>query len=149
MPSYLAGQIYARVAAWKRTGYIDEATLRILDPHMRALLDICGACERIKNTPLSASYKGMLRAGIAANIVISPWYTLTETGMWGIPVFLLVCFFLLGVELIDSHIEEPFGLDRDDLELDQYCRTIRQSIEQVFPIAHNGLADAASIAVSP
>jgi predicted membrane chloride channel (bestrophin family) len=43
---------------------------------------------------------------------------------------LLVCLFLFGVELIDSIVEEPFGRDRDDLDLDGYCRTIREGVEE-------------------
>jgi putative membrane protein len=45
------------------------------------------------------------------------------------PVVLLVCFFLFGVELIDSIVEEPFGCDRNDLDLDRYCQTIRNDVE--------------------
>ena len=50
-------------------------------------------------------------------------------------MFLLACFFLFGIELIDSIIEEPFGRERDDLDLDYYCRTIRQGVEASLPLA--------------
>jgi putative membrane protein len=133
VPSYLAGRLYAVVAEWKRDGYVDEAVLRILDPHLRALLDVCGACERIRNTPLAPSYKSLLRTGLALNVLADPWYALPETGPWGIPIFLLVCLFLLGVELIDSVVEEPFGRERDDLDLDRYCQTIRDSVRMSLP----------------
>jgi nucleotide-binding universal stress UspA family protein len=43
-------------------------------------------------------------------------------------VFELACFFLFGVELIDTIVEEPFGKERDDLDLDRYCRTIRDGV---------------------
>ena len=46
---------------------------------------------------------------------------------------LLVCFFLFGVEMIDSIVEEPFGRERDDLDLDRYCRTIREGVEGSLP----------------
>ena len=63
----------------------------------------------------------MLRTGIVLNVVLAPWYTLVKLNFWGVPIILLVCFFLLGVELIDSVIEEPFGSEREDLALDRYC----------------------------
>ena len=47
----------------------------------------------------------------------------------------MVCFFLFGVEVIDSIVEEPFGRERDDLDLDRYCRTIRESVEAILPSA--------------
>ena len=58
----------------------------------------------------------------------APWLTIPEVGFWGVPVFELACFFLLGVELIDSVVEEPFGRERDDLDLERYCRTIRDGV---------------------
>jgi putative membrane protein len=133
VPSYLAGRLYTIVAGWKRAGYVDEAVLRILDPHLRALLDVCGGCERILNTPLSASYKMLLRVGLVLNALVEPWYITSEIGFWGVPVFLLGCFFLLGVELIDTIVEEPFGRERDDLDLDRYCRTIQDSVRMILP----------------
>jgi predicted membrane chloride channel (bestrophin family) len=39
----------------------------------------------------------------------------------------------LGVELIDSRIEDPFGRDPEDLDLDGYCRTIAKSVTMVMP----------------
>lgn len=129
VPLYLAGRLYTVVADWKRTGLVDEPLLIILDPHLRALLDVCGGCERIRGTPLSASYKGLLRSGLVLNILAWPWLTMAEIGFRGVPIFLLVCFFLLGIELIDSVVEEPFGRERDDLDLDKYCRTIRDGVQ--------------------
>jgi ion channel-forming bestrophin family protein len=133
VPFYLAGRLYAVVAGWKREGHVDEAVLRILDPHLRALLDVCGGCERIRSTPLAPSYTALLRTGLALNVLVAPWYTMAEIGFWGEPVFLLVCFFLLGVELIDSVVEEPFGREREDLDLDRYCQTIRDAVQMSLP----------------
>ena len=135
VPLYLARRLFAVIGEWKRDGHIDRGVLRALDDHARGLLDVCGGCERIKNTPLSASYKGLLRTGLILNVLAEPWLTVPEIGFWGLPVFLLVCFFLFGVELIDSIVEEPFGHERDDLDLDRYCRTIRDGVEASVPLS--------------
>jgi putative membrane protein len=88
---------------------------------------------------IAPSYKALLRLGLALNVLVTPWYTLAEQGFWGIPVFLLVCFFLLGIEQIDSIVEEPFGMETDDLELERYCQTIQQSVTSILAhIAHRG-----------
>jgi ion channel-forming bestrophin family protein len=133
VPMYLAQRLFAILADWKRGGHIDQAELWILDAHARGLLDVCGGCEKIKTTPLSPSYKGLLRAGLVLNVLAVPWLTVPEIGLWGLPVFLLACFFLFGVELIDSIVEDPFGRERDDLDLDRYCLTIRQGVEACLP----------------
>jgi putative membrane protein len=135
VPLDLARRLFAAVADWKRAGHIDDCVLRVLDPHLSRLLDVCGGCEKIRNTPLSPSYKGLLRMGLLLNVVAEPWFTVPQIGFWGLPVLLLVCFFLFGVELIDSIVEEPFGRERDDLDLDRYCQTIREGVAASLPLA--------------
>lgn len=132
VPSHLAGHLLTSLAAWQREGIIDGSAALILDVHARALLEVCGGCERIRNTGITPSHKALLRLGIGLNVLIAPWYTFPELGWWGIPVFLLVCFYLLGIEYVDTVIEEPFGSEADDLELDRYCKTIRQSVDMIL-----------------
>jgi putative membrane protein len=135
IPFYLVRRLYAIAAGWKREGIIDQAELWVLDAHMRGMMDVCGACEKIRSTPLSPSYKGLLRAGLVLNVIAEPWLTMPEVGFWGIPIFLLVCFFLFGVELVDSIVEDPFGAERDDLNLDRYVETIRDGVAASLPLS--------------
>lgn len=134
VPAYLIGRLYEQIATWRHDGLIDDATLWVLDPHLRALHDILGGCERIRNTPLPPSYVILLRTGLALNLLVAPWYTISEVGLVSVPAFLLVSFFLLGVELIDTTVEEPFGREQDDLDLDGCYRTILRSVEQSLPL---------------
>ena len=135
VPLDLANRLFATLAGWKRDGHVDQAELWILDVHAHGLLDVCGGCEKIRSTPLSPAYKVLLRAGLVLNVLAAPFLIVPQDGLWTLPVILLVCFFLFGVELIDSILEEPFGRDRDDLDLDRYCRTIRESVEASLPLA--------------
>jgi putative membrane protein len=140
VPLFLARRLFAVIADWKRAGHIDQAVLWILDAHALGLLDVCGACEKIRNTPLSPSYKGLLRMGLALNVLAAPWLLVPEGGFRSMPLVLLACFFLFGVEVIDSIVEEPFGRERDDLDLDRYCRTIRDGVEASLPLASTATA---------
>src|SRR5947209_6681861 len=134
VPLYLSRKLFSLVAGWKRAGDIDDVTVWILDPHLRGLLDVCGGCERIRNTPLSPSYKALLRTGLVVNVLAGPWLAMSAFGPWSVLFFELACFFLLGVELIDSLVEEPFGHERDDLDLDRYCGTIRDGVAASLPL---------------
>ena len=80
VPLYLARRLFATVAGWKRDGHVDQAVLWVLDAHLRGLLDVCGGCEKIRNTPLSPSYKGLLRAGLVLNVLVAPWLIVPELG---------------------------------------------------------------------
>jgi putative membrane protein len=132
VPSYLAGRMIGWISQWQREELIDPRTMQVIDVHWRGLLDVCGACERIRHTPMSVSYRTMLRLGIALNVLAAPWFIVLEVGLWSIPALMILCFFLVGVEVIDTAVEEPFGTDLDDLPLSTYCRTIRTSVEEIF-----------------
>ncbi len=134
VPSYLVGRLFADMADWQKQGLIDGYTAMRLDPHVRGLIDVCGACERIRHTPISRSYVFLLRFGIAINILATPWFSMRELGLWGLPIVLILGFFLLGVESVDTEVEEPFGVGTDDLKLERYCTTIRQSVEEILNV---------------
>jgi len=129
LPLYLARRLFAMIAGWKQAGAIDQSALWVLDVHARGLMDVCGGCEKIKNTPLSPSYTGLLRTGLALNILAAPWLLVPASGFRSLPEVLIACFFLVGVEVIDTIVEEPFGSERDQLDLGRYCETIRDGVE--------------------
>ncbi len=39
---------------------------------------------------------------------------------------------MLGLETVAEHVEEPFGYDEDDLDLDGLCKTIEVTVQEVF-----------------
>jgi putative membrane protein len=131
-PAPIAGAIYDYVAGWHRRGQIDGWTMLWLDEQVSSFMDICGACERIRNTPLSSSYRALLRHAIAIYLVVAPFYLMEDTGIAGFPMFVIAAYFLLGIEFVAEEIEEPFGAGGDNLPLERYCATIAQSVEQLM-----------------
>jgi putative membrane protein len=132
VPLYLAGRLIDQTVAWQKEGRIDGMTALNLDPHIRALVDVCGGCERIKHTGVSPSYVALLRFGLLINLLLAPWLILPELGFWGIPVLVVAAIFLYGLELVDSMVEEPFAVGMDHLDLDRYCANITASVRQVL-----------------
>jgi putative membrane protein len=131
-PSRAAGAIYQILGDGRRDGRLDGWSLLWLDGHVKSLMDICGSCERIRNTPLSSSYRALLRHGIAIYLVVSPFYLIEDTGLAGLPMFILAAYFLLGIELVAEEIEEPFGAGGDDLPLERYCASIDASVREIL-----------------
>jgi putative membrane protein len=147
-PARIAGAIYEYMAGWHRRGQIDGWTLLWLDAQAKSLMDICGACERIRNTPLSSSYRALLRHAIAIYLAVAPFYLMEDTGIAGFPMFILAAYFLLGIELVAEEIEEPFGDGGDNLPLEQYCATIAQSVHQIVA-PNNGITTTELTKTSP
>lgn len=130
VPQYVALHIHETLAHWFREGRTHGDALRMLDLHAKALMDVCGACERIRNTPLSASYRALVRHAIAVYLLATPVTIVLSYGWIAIPGHVLVSYFLLGVEITAEHIEQPFGCDSDDLPLDHLCDVIRRSVDE-------------------
>jgi putative membrane protein len=143
-PIRLAGLLFDRLASWLREGRIDGWTLQVLNADVSALMDICGGCEKIKSTPLSFSYRALLRHGTFVYLLLSPMLSAREVGWLGLPAFLLVAYFLIGLEVVADDVEEPFGRAGDDLDLDRICATIRASVAEILGVDAGQVAPAGS-----
>jgi putative membrane protein len=131
-PGYIAGLIQERLGAWTRAGKISFAA-RVLDVHALALLDICGACERIQATPLASSYRSLVRWSLFLYVLIAPWWICADAGWIGLPILIPGLAFCFSMELTADVIEEPFGLEGDDLPLDQICEVIESFMRALPP----------------
>lgn len=130
-PGYIAGRAFEALASWDRSGKL-LTSVWLLDRHAGAFMDICGACERIKNTPLASSYRALLRATIILNFLLAPWAAAAWAGWLSLPVVGVACAVLFGVELAAEAIEEPFGTTGDDLPLEKYCETIDRFVSETL-----------------
>lgn len=132
VPLHLAGRVYQLIAAWIAAGRITDIQFQTLDAHARGLMDVCGACERIRNSPVPVSYRALLRHGTIIYLATAPWFMSGDYGYWATLVVALLAYFLLGIEFTAEDVEEPFGTDGDDLDLAKFCRTIRAGVEEVL-----------------
>jgi putative membrane protein len=114
---------------------IDGDELRAIDAEALRLMDICGGCERIQRTRVIRSYRVFARQCVVMFLLTLPWGIVEDFGWWTVPMTMLTAYFMLGMEIVAEHVEEPFGYDDDDLDLDSLCRTISQSVSEVFDAA--------------
>jgi putative membrane protein len=141
-PGYIAGRVHQTLDRWNREGKLKDS-LWILDQHARSLMDVSGACERIRTTPTPSSYRALLRIGMILYVLLAPWAVAMEIGWWAPLVTGVAMIFLIGLELIGETVEEPFGTDGDDLPLEAYCenieRFLRAALEDpsAFPAANH------------
>lgn len=132
MPSFLVSLIYSRLREWKTAGRIDGHQLIVIDEELRKLLEIVGGCERIRNTRLARSYRAFARQCVFLYLTTLPWGIVESFGWWTVPITAILSYFMLGLETVAEHTEEPFGIDEDDLDLEGMCLTIDASITEIF-----------------
>lgn len=135
IPAQGACFIKEKIRDWKQRGLIDGFDAIQFDVHTRAFMDICGACERIRRTPLPRSYRLFIRQCIALYLVSLPWGLVHDFRWWTIAGTAIVTYFMVGIELIAEEVEEPFGRNADDLLLDDICKTIEASVTEILETA--------------
>lgn len=132
VPNQIAGVIIKRCYELEKQGIISQTQLLTLNPEISALSDICGACERIKNTPIPFSYSSFIKRFIILYILTLPWSLASNLGFWSVPVVAFVFYALSSLEVIAEEIEEPFGIDPNDLPTDKIAGTIGKNVTDII-----------------
>ncbi|WP_437223738.1 bestrophin family ion channel [Planctomicrobium sp. SH661] len=132
LPSELVQRLYVLLNRWRANGQINDFDLRLIDEDAVLLLSVCGGCERIRNTRIVRSYRVFARQCVFLFLATFPWGIANDFRWWTIPLTIITAYFMLGLETVAEHVEEPFGYDEDDLDLDGLCDAISRSVNQIF-----------------
>lgn len=132
VPNQVAGLIMSRVNLLHREGKITGEQLIVLNNELSSFLDICGACERIKNTPIPYSYSGFIKKFIFFYIITLPVGMVASLGWITIPVVAFIFYVLASLEIIAEEIEDPFGKDSNDLPMQRLSETIRKNCVEIL-----------------
>jgi ion channel-forming bestrophin family protein len=124
VPAQLASMMHTRAHRAYRDGLITGDQLIGLATDLSAFMDICGACERIKNTPIPYSYSTFLKKFIVVYSLTLPFGYVFSLEYLAVPVVVFIFYVLASLEVIAEEIEDPFGLDANDLPLDRLASMI-------------------------
>ncbi|MEO5647293.1 MAG: bestrophin family ion channel [Chitinophagaceae bacterium] len=133
LPNQLACALYTRANKLFESGKISGEQLIVLNRDLENFTNICGACERIKNTPIPYSYSAFIRKFIFFFVLTLPFgYAFLLGGYLVIPVVAFVFYVLASLELVAEEIEDPFGKDVNDLPLLRISENIERSVHELI-----------------
>lgn len=132
MPNALATLIFERIQLIYKAGTFSDADLINLQQHHHAFVDVLGACERIKKTPIPFSYSVYIKVIILLYGLMLPFGFYLDLSFYTIPLTMFIFFTMLGLELMAEEIEEPFGLDCNDLPTGQITNTIKSNVFEIL-----------------
>jgi len=124
--------MYSRINTLYKNGELTGDQLFLVDKELKEFTDIMGACERIRNTPIPYNYSMYIKQFIFIYLITLPFAFVTTSGYITIPIVTLVTFVLLSVELIAEEIEDPFGLDINDLPTDELAVKIDDNVREIL-----------------
>ncbi len=132
VPNQVALLMYRRVQELHTEKKISGEQLLFLNAELQSFADICGACERIKNTPIPFSYSVFIKKFIFFYIMTLPFGYVFQLGYYIIPVVAFVFYVLASLELIAEEIEDPFSGDTNDLPTSQLSHNIQRNVGEII-----------------
>lgn len=131
-PNMVALRMHDKIYEMRSEKKIDEWQFKILMNDISQFTDICGGCERIKNTPIPYSYSAFIKKFIFIYIMTLPVGYVFSLGYYVAPIVAMVFYVLASMELIAEEIEDPFGDDSNDLPITKISKNIERHINQIF-----------------
>jgi putative membrane protein len=132
VPNQITLLMMQRVNRLYKEQKISGEQLLALNNELQTFTDVCGACERIRNTPIPYSYSVFLKKFIFFYIMTLPFGFVFSLNYYAIPVVSFIFYVLASLELIAEEIEDPFGKDSNDLPTGKISSGIKTHVEEIM-----------------
>ncbi len=130
-PSFLLNELTKWIAKQQKEGRIDTITQARIDENIDQLSIVLGACERIIHTKIPFVYFVILHRIVYIYCFILP-FGLIDLIVWTMPFFVtFVAYTFIALDAVVAEIAEPFGMEENDLALDQMCANIAYSLSEI------------------
>lgn len=131
-PNQVAKLLFQNANALYTSGKITGDQFYIINAELQSFTEICGACERIKNTLIPYSYSAFIKKFIFFYVMTLPFGYVFSLGYYVIPIVVFIFYVLASLELIAEEIEDPFGRDDNDLPTKKIAANIRKHVEELL-----------------
>lgn len=131
-PNQVAALIYKKTNILYGEGKITGDQFIILNKELTSLTEITGACERIKNTPIPLGYSSFIKTFIVLYTATLPIGLVFSMGYFVVAAVPFIFYVLATLEMIGESIEDPFGVDSDDLPIDKIASNIKKHTNEVL-----------------
>ena len=111
-----------------RRGEIDACLAARMDGTLTGMVAAAASCERIRHTPMPFSYALLLHRTAYMYCFLLPFGLVDITGFMTPFVVAIVAYTFFGLDALGDELEEPFGMESNDLPLDTICRGIEISL---------------------
>lgn len=129
-PAAVSARTGERLHELWHEGWIHPMHLPVLEGSLTEMTGVQGGCERIKATPIPTSYTILIHRIVASYAFALPFGIVDTVHGWTPIVVLLIAYAFYGLDAIGDEIEDPFGLDDNDLPLSTLSRMIEVNLRQ-------------------
>ena len=132
---YKPAMLLAELGNWlkqqRAAGHLDSMLALGFEQNLNELSIIIGGCERIASTPVPYTYKVLLHRTVYIYCFLLP-FGLVDTLGWMMPVIVtFIAYTFIALEAIADELEEPFGIEPNDLALNSLCKMIENTLREM------------------
>jgi len=110
------------------SGRINPIHHSLLEGQLSTLSQVQAGCERIVTTPVPFTYSLVLHRTSYAFCLLLPFALAGALGWWTLLPVLLASYTFFGLDALGDQLEDPFGLEPNDLPLDAMTRTVEREM---------------------
>ena len=137
VPNMIISYLFIEVEHMAEEKAITDFDKQHVKELLRGFVDVLGVCERIHRTPIPFSHSTFIKLFIILYIFILPFGLVNVFEYLTIPAVIVMAFATLGVEIISEEIENPFGLDANDLPTGRITNTIQENVYEILHVKSN------------
>lgn len=144
VPNMIASSMHVKVKEMTNEGMMSEFDKMQIRTILQGLIDVLGACERIKKTPIPFSHSTFIKLFILIYIFILPFGLVPVFEYLTIPAVMVMAFAMMGIEVISEEIEDPFGMEANNLPTGSMSDGIRESVYEILKVKSKFVSEGAS-----
>ncbi len=92
---------------------------------------VLAGCERIANTPVPFAYSLILHRTVYLFCIMLPFALVVDLHYMTPFVSVLISYTFISLDTLAEELEEPFGMENNDLPLDAICNAIEIDLLQM------------------
>lgn len=116
----------------RRAVRLESVLVPAMEKSLCRLTDALGGCERIASTPIPFTYAVIIHRTISLYCLLLPFGLVDVIGPMTPVIVAFIAYTFFALDALAAQIEDPFGLEPNDLALDAMCQMIESTLREMM-----------------
>lgn len=131
-PVLILSDAATQLAELHKADKLHPVLFTVLDRQLSLLNEDLGGCERLASTPVPFAYSLILHRTVYVYSFLLPFGLVATVGMMTPLIVAFISYTFLAIEALAEELQEPFGLEPNDLPLDAMAATIEATLREML-----------------
>ncbi|WP_059259486.1 bestrophin family protein [Escherichia albertii] len=121
------------LAIQRRNGVLSDILFISLNDRLNDISSVLAGCERIAHTPIPFAYTLILHRTVYLFCIMLPFALVVVVDLHYMTPFIsvLISYTFISLDCLAEELEDPFGIENNDLPLDAICNAIEIDLLQM------------------